>query len=195
MTSVAGAGYQSKKPGGAAFDPLNGKGAAKGPAPALAERSENSPEEMAKEMERQVHKLLEASALAGVEGNPAGALEKAKEADKKEKALCKHRERHSLSEQINLDLTYAVSFALASCYHSNGMLKDALREYSAIVKNKQYPQAGRLRANMGNIYFEQQDYLVAIKCYRMALDQVPNTGQSVTVVSQVVVLCETGMVP
>lgn len=31
----------------------------------------------------------------------------------------------------------------------------ALREYGAIVKNKQYPQAGRLRANMGNIYFEQ----------------------------------------
>ena len=31
----------------------------------------------------------------------------------------------------------------------------ALREFGAIVKNKQYPQAGRLRANMGNIYYEQ----------------------------------------
>lgn len=33
--------------------------------------------------------------------------------------------------------------------------RQALREYGAIVKNRQYPQAGRLRANMGNIYYEQ----------------------------------------
>jgi intraflagellar transport protein 88 len=182
MTSVAGAGYQSKKAGaaagaaGGAFDPLNAGSKSRGPAPALAERADNSPEEAAKEQEKQVHKLLEASALAGVRGDAAAALERAKEADKREKALCKHRERHGLVEQINLDLTYAVCFALATCYHSNGMRKEALREYSAIVKNKQYPQAGRLRANMGNIYFEQADYLEAIKCYRMALDQIPNTG-------------------
>lgn len=35
------------------------------------------------------------------------------------------------------------------------LVHQALREYSAIVKNKQYPQAGRLRANIGNIYYEQ----------------------------------------
>ena len=35
--------------------------------------------------------------------------------------------------------------------------------------------AGRLRVNMGNIYFEQKKYPQAIKQYRMALDQVPNT--------------------
>lgn len=27
---------------------------------------------------------------------------------------------------------------------------------------------------MGNIYFKQRNYAKAIKCYRMALDQVPN---------------------
>ncbi|CAM9106137.1 unnamed protein product [Choristocarpus tenellus] len=48
MTSVSGAGYQSKKKG--AFDPLN---QGRGPAPALAEKSENGPEDVAKEMERQ----------------------------------------------------------------------------------------------------------------------------------------------
>ena len=35
--------------------------------------------------------------------------------------------------------------------------------------------AGRLRVNMGNIYFEQKKYPQAVKQYRMALDQVPNT--------------------
>ena len=34
--------------------------------------------------------------------------------------------------------------------------------------------AGRLKVNMGNIYFKQKSYAKAIKYYRMALDQVPN---------------------
>ncbi|CAM9133796.1 unnamed protein product [Discosporangium mesarthrocarpum] len=176
MTSVSGAGYQSKKKG--AFDPLN---QGRGPAPALAEKADNGPEDLAKEMERQarVHTLIEESAAAGVDSDFALALEKAKEADKKEKALCKHRERHGLVDQINLELTYAVCFNLANCYHQNGMKKEALREYGAIVKNKQHPQAGRLRANMGNVYYEQREYPEAIKNYRMALDQVPNSGKEV----------------
>ncbi|CAM9520941.1 unnamed protein product, partial [Chrysoparadoxa australica] len=172
MTSVAGAGYQSKAKG--SFDPLN---QGKGSAPALAEAADNSPEDMAKEMEKGVHKLIEESAEAGSKGEHPVALDRAREADKKEKLLCKHRERHSLVDQINLDLTYAVCFNLANCYHNNGMHKEALREYGAIVKNKQYPQAGRLRANIGNIYYEQGEYLEAIKNYRMALDQIPNTGK------------------
>lgn len=40
-------------------------------------------------------------------------------------------------------------------YHLNSMYQEALNTYSLIVKNKQYPQSGRLRVNMGNIYFEQ----------------------------------------
>ena len=35
--------------------------------------------------------------------------------------------------------------------------------------------AGRLKVNIGNIYFKQRNYPKAIKYYRMALDQVPNT--------------------
>lgn len=44
--------------------------------------------------------------------------------DRKEKLLCKLRERHGLIDQINLDLTYAVCFNLANCYHQNGMRKE-----------------------------------------------------------------------
>ena len=32
---------------------------------------------------------------------------------------------------------------------------------------------------MGNIYFEQQKFQTAIKMYRMALDQIPNTGKHI----------------
>lgn len=35
--------------------------------------------------------------------------------------------------------------------------------------------AGRLKTNMGNLCFHQGNYPKAIKFYRMALDQVPNT--------------------
>lgn len=54
MTSVSGAGYKgnlSKEQ--KAFDPLN-MGVGRGPAPPLAEKSDNSPEDKAKEMEKKV---------------------------------------------------------------------------------------------------------------------------------------------
>jgi intraflagellar transport protein 88 len=175
MTSVSGAGYQgSKNERDRAFDPLN---IGRGPAPPLAEKSDNSSEDKAKEMEKNVHRLIEASALAVVEKNMQLALEKAKEAGKAERALCKFRESHGLVEQINLDLTYAICFNLANAYYHNKMYDDAINTYQLIVKNKQYPQSGRLRVNMGNIYYEQRKYPQAIKMYRMALDQIPSTGK------------------
>ncbi len=73
---------------------------------------------------------------------------------------------------MNFDLTYAVCFNLANCYYLVKMYDEALNTYNLIVKNKQYPQSGRLRVNMGNIYFEQKKYPMAVKMYRMALDQV-----------------------
>ena len=54
------------------------------------------------------------------------ALERAKEAGKKERALCKHREQNGLVDAINLDLTYAVCFNLANAYHMNEMYSEAL---------------------------------------------------------------------
>ena len=38
---------------------------------------------------------------------------------------------------------------------------------------------GRLRVNMGNIYYEQKKYANAIKMYRMAMDQIPNTSKEI----------------
>ena len=102
---------------------------------------------------------MEESAHKGVAGDFQGALEKAKECGKRERQLVKHREQHGLMEAVNQDLTYAVCFNLASCYQKNKMWSDALNTYSTIVKNKQYPHAGRLRVNMGNIFFEQKKWV------------------------------------
>lgn len=176
MTSVSGAGFKSGNPkDNKGFDPLNLGG--KGPAPPLAEKADNSFEDKAKDMEKKVHRLIEASAEAVAQKDMLRALEKAKEAGKAERALCKFRESHNLGEQINLDLTYAICFNLANAYYHNKMYDEALNTYSLIVKNKQYPQSGRLRVNMGNIYYDQKKYPQAIKMYRMALDQIPSTGK------------------
>jgi intraflagellar transport protein 88 len=94
-----------------------------------------------------------------------------------ERLLCKFREGKGLAEQINSDLTYAICFNLANAYFHNKMYEEALNTYQLIVKNKQYPQSGRLRVNMGNIYYEQKKFPQAIKMYRMALDQIPSTGK------------------
>jgi intraflagellar transport protein 88 len=96
---------------------------------------------------------------------------------KAERALTKFRENHNLSDQINYDLTYAICVNLANAYYYNKMYEEALNTYQLIVKNKQYPQSGRLRVNMGNIYSEQKKFPQAIRMYRMALDQIPSTGK------------------
>lgn len=128
-------------------------------------------------MEAAVNALIEESAMRASEGNLIQALDKAKEAGKKERQLTKFREQSSLGDQMNLDLTYSVLFNLASQYHANKMYQEALNSFAVIVKNKLFSQSGRLRVNMGNIYFEQKKYPQAVKMYRMALDQVPNTNR------------------
>ena len=77
MTSVSGAGFSSKQgaAGRGTFDPLNqGRGAA----PSLAEKADNSAEDLAKEMEKQVHTLIEESAQCSEGHEFTKALEKAK---------------------------------------------------------------------------------------------------------------------
>lgn len=136
-----------------------------------------TPDEQYKKFEREINKLIEESALASVKGNRSEALEKAKEAANKERQLRKLKESNTAEDQANLELTYCVTFNLANQYQNNGMFNEAINTYTTIVKNKQYMHGGRLRVNMGNIYFTQKKYLVAIKMYRMALDLIPKSSK------------------
>lgn len=178
MTSNRAVGFSAT---GALFDPT-GQGRANvpmGPAPPLKKRSENSKVEMCMENERQVNRLVEESAMLAMQKDYGAALEKAKEAGKKERSLCKQCEQVGLVDQINVDLTYAVHFNLAVQYQNHQLYTEALNAYNVIVRNAQFPQAGRLRVNMGNIYAAQKKYLLAIKMYRFALDD-PTTGKELS---------------
>ncbi|RHW67832.1 intraflagellar transport protein 88 [Trypanosoma brucei equiperdum] len=182
MTSNRGVGFNAAKGrnvNGAVFDPTGqGRTAmAMGPAPPLKKRGENSPEEQCVEIEKMTHKLIEESAVLALRKDYGGALEKAKEAGKKERFLCKQRENLGLADQINSDLTYAVHFNLAVQYQNHQMYTEALNTYNLIIRNLQFPYASRLRVNMGNIYAAQNKYLLAIKMYRMTLDETPSASK------------------
>ncbi len=126
-------------------------GLGRAPSTGLIKKSEASPEAAAREMEKKVNQLLEESSTLSVKGDHRAALEKAKECVKKERQLAKMREQANIMDSMNLDLTYAVYFNLANEYAKNQMWNEALTTFKSIVKNKQYPQGGRMRVNIGNV--------------------------------------------
>eukprot|EP01013_Petalomonas_cantuscygni_P031031 TRINITY_DN57153_c0_g1_i1.p1 TRINITY_DN57153_c0_g1~~TRINITY_DN57153_c0_g1_i1.p1 ORF type:complete len:801 (-),score=242.71 TRINITY_DN57153_c0_g1_i1:174-2576(-) len=173
MTSNRAAGFKTK-----VFDPL-GDAVGTSQAPPLEKRTDRTPEEQCLEMEKKVNALIEQSAVLAARGDYSAALEKAKESEKRERALGKMRDQRGLSEQANIDLTYCVQFNLAVQYHNNQLYNDAINTYTAIVRNKQYAMAARLKVNMGNIYYEWRRYSFAIKMYKQALEAIPPTGRDV----------------
>ncbi|XP_043929126.1 intraflagellar transport protein 88 homolog [Protopterus annectens] len=178
MTAVRAAGFSSKALRGTAFDPL---GQSKGPALPLEMKNEDSPEEKIKQLEKKVNELIEESCISSSRGELRLALEKAKEAGRKERVLVRQRDQASSADHINLDLTYSVLFNLASQYSANEMYAEALNTYQVIVKNKMFSNAGRLKVNMANIYFKQRNYPKAIKFYRMALDQITSAHKELKI--------------
>ena len=169
----------------------------------IASLEDLTPEEQCNALEKKVLEVLEASCAAGVghgayagasvtespgpsgatsaNKDTAAAIERAKEAGKRERALSRQRETAGLSEHQSVELTYAVCFNLGFQYENAGMLTEALNAYGQIVKNKAFGGigAGRLRVNMGNIHVRQGNFPAAIKMYRMALDQIPSTAKEV----------------
>jgi intraflagellar transport protein 88 len=122
-------------------------------------------------MQKEIHQLIEESAQL-LDEDPFLALDKAKEGSRKDKALAKYCEDHSLSLQQGGDLTFATWFHLAVVYEKNGMSQEAIETYSFLLKQKRYESfLMRIRVNMGNLYKSEQNYTQAIKNYRMALDQ------------------------
>ena len=178
MTAVRAAGYTSAQRGGPAgnvlFDPLN---QARGPAPPLESKMDDSAEQKTKMAEKQIMQLVEESCCAAEREDHRVALEKAKEAGRKERLLCRQRDQVQVPEQMNTDVTFSVLFNLALSYHNLQLYHEANNTYNVIVKNKLFSNAARMRVNMGNLYFERGMYAQAVKFYRMSLDQIPNTHQ------------------
>jgi intraflagellar transport protein 88 len=102
----------------------------------IEEKKEKSEEENFKDIEEEVHRLLEQSATLKVKKNLTEALVKAKEAASKEKKIRQLREAKGSLDQVNIDLTFYVFYNLANMYHANGLHTEALNSYTIILKNK-----------------------------------------------------------
>lgn len=134
-----------------------------------------SHEAIAKDMQKEIHRCIEESAQLVTKNEPFPALDKAKEAVKKDRTRLNYLRSKSLPvQQYSRDLSFAAWFQLASMYDSNGLHIEAIETYSSLLKQKKFPACvGRIRVNMGDIYYRQGKFSSAIKMYRMALDQTP----------------------
>lgn len=136
-------------------------------------RQELRPNEVASKMKAQINALLDETAALTKEGKALEAMDRAKDAVKKEDSLRKYRKEHSLSSEGQVELLFAVCFNVASCYQMNDLLDESVNAYTQITKQREHPLAGRARINLGNIHYSQHDYPAAIKMYKMALDLLP----------------------
>lgn len=169
MTAVSGAGFNSNK--------MSAGGDATRSISITLEPKIETEEEKLKNLERQVSLLAEESCFAAEENDRQAAMEKSKEAYRKERLLAKQREEKNLTDQSNPELTGFILLNIACHYTNAGNYTEALNIYNQLTKNKVFQLSGRLKTNVGNIYFQQKQYLKAIKMYRMALDQIPITNQ------------------
>eukprot|EP00484_Ammonia_sp_Unknown_P022765 CAMPEP_0197030388 /NCGR_PEP_ID=MMETSP1384-20130603/9631_1 /TAXON_ID=29189 /ORGANISM="Ammonia sp." /LENGTH=780 /DNA_ID=CAMNT_0042459721 /DNA_START=22 /DNA_END=2364 /DNA_ORIENTATION=- len=146
----------------------------------LHNNDEDSLSNKAEQMENTANSLLSRSIFASASGDYDGALKLAQNARKKENEVSAFREKHSLEEQLNTDLTFAVLFNLGYIYELKRMYTEALTIYNSIISGNQALQTAnnqieimsRVRLQIGNIYYEQEKYELAIKMYRMSLDQI-----------------------
>jgi intraflagellar transport protein 88 len=130
-------------------------------------------------MERKVQHLLHESARLSLKKDFAKSLQTAKEAKSCERELFRYIEIHCLNEQTMNDLPFASSLNLAISFQESEMLDDAIETYFIMIKEKEHPNAERLRVNIGNILYQQGKYRDAIKMYRMVLDQIPSTEREI----------------
>ncbi|XP_028966440.1 intraflagellar transport protein 88 homolog [Galendromus occidentalis] len=172
VTAVRGAGFNSAARVGAMFDPLNQ--AKTSPIVTLQLKDENDPKEKIKSMEARINSLVEESIRDASKKNFKLALEKAKEAVARDRQLSKQRDQILPGGQANMELSFCAKLNLALRYTDGDMLNEALEIYQSIVQNRAFSNTGRLKLNMGNICFMQENFPKAVKYYRMALDQVPN---------------------
>lgn len=101
--------------------------------------------------------LIEMSTMKSKVKDYASALELAKQAQFK-------------CETNSKDLIFSVYFNLALQNENSQLEQKALSCYKYILDNNLCLLPGRIRVNMGNIYFKQKRYTTAIKMYRIALD-------------------------
>jgi intraflagellar transport protein 88 len=132
------------------------------------------PEKKNKKYEKEIDALIDESAIMATDGKIQEGLVKAKEAFTKLKQLENFLDRNELNEYMNTELFCSVGLNLAVMYEKNELYQEAIQEYTNLTHAKSHESGleSYVRVNMGNIYFKQQNYQMAIRMYKKALDVV-----------------------
>lgn len=127
--------------------------------------------------ELEINNLIDESCMLVADKKLGDALQKSKDAMNRQKYLEKYLEENSLSDMLNSELYFSVALNLATLYEKNELYQEALKEYTNLTnaKNHEDGMESYVRINMGNIYFKQANYSMAIKMYKKALDIVPTS--------------------
>lgn len=134
---------------------------------------EKDPDRKIKKMEEELNEIIDQSSLFFYDKKPIEALNKAKEAQQKMRVFEKYLKTNDLSDLLNVELYFSVGMNLATMFEKNKLFQEALSEYSKLLDMKAHDNTFLVRVNMGNIYFQQEQYSMAIKMYKMALDMAP----------------------
>lgn len=123
---------------------------------------------------------------------PVEAMEKAKEAVKRDAALRKLRDSVASGTypgmtpgaplpvpSVYISAEHAdmysanAQFVLAECSIASNRYDEAIHIYEMLSQNLVYADSARLRICLGNTYYTIKNYNQALKCYRLAHDKLP----------------------
>lgn len=138
------------------------------------------PKQKIQKYEAEINALIDESAILSCDQKFTEALQKGKDAMAKQKYMEKYLEENNLTDMINTELHFSVSLNLATLYEQNELYQEAIKEYTNLTNAKNHEEGSMetlVRINMGNIYFKQNNFQMAVRMYKKALD-VPNTPKS-----------------
>jgi len=133
------------------------------------------PKNKVQKFEQEINALMDESCILSSEKKLTEALQKGKDAMAKQRYMERYLEENNLTEMLNKELRFSVGLNLATLYEKNDLFQEAINEYSNLTNadNHESNLEGFVRVNMGNIYFRQSNFGMAIKMYKRALDLVP----------------------
>ncbi|KAG9395723.1 Tetratricopeptide repeat [Carpediemonas membranifera] len=171
MTAVRAAGFTAKKN----FDPLH-----EDISSLFNFKKEETPEQVAKGMELQVHRNMEESALCLSKGESQKAVANARKAQKVNEDILVYRRKHQIVDMTNTELHYAALFQLALALQEDHQPQQAVRTYEGILDSLGNNGDSHIRPqchiNLGNICLELGKHGEATRHYNMALDNVPTSN-------------------
>ncbi|KAI3386400.1 hypothetical protein SNEBB_008277 [Seison nebaliae] len=131
--------------------------------------SKKTPEEVLHDLEVQAMEIAEKSCILSQKNRHQEALDKAKQASKKEKLIQKKREELKFSDTNN-ELSRFININLANQYCNSEMYDEGISVYRKFTAPEDQNFRPLHLINEGNIYFQKKDFQKATKCFNKAVN-------------------------